>query len=50
MTDGAGTDSAIDAVGMEAHGAPVGEFAQKAAGLLPDAVAELSSRRPASTG
>ncbi|MDQ4040574.1 MAG: glutathione-dependent formaldehyde dehydrogenase [Actinomycetota bacterium] len=38
-TDGRGTDSAIDAVGMEAHGAPFGELAQKAAGLLPDAVA-----------
>jgi threonine dehydrogenase-like Zn-dependent dehydrogenase len=41
MTDGRGTDSTIDAVGMEAHGAPVGEFAQKAAGLLPDRVAEV---------
>jgi threonine dehydrogenase-like Zn-dependent dehydrogenase len=40
MTEGRGTDSAIDAVGMEAHGAPVGEFAQKAAGLLPDKLAE----------
>lgn len=40
MTEGRGTDAAIDAVGMEAHGAPVGEFAQKAAGLLPDSVAE----------
>jgi threonine dehydrogenase-like Zn-dependent dehydrogenase len=40
MTEGRGTDAAIDAVGMEAHGAPVGELAQKAAGLLPDAVAE----------
>jgi threonine dehydrogenase-like Zn-dependent dehydrogenase len=39
-TDGRGADSAIDAVGMEAHGAPLGELAQKAAGLLPDAVAE----------
>jgi threonine dehydrogenase-like Zn-dependent dehydrogenase len=40
MTEGRGTDAAIDAVGMEAHGAPVGEFAQKAAGLLPDKLAE----------
>lgn len=39
MTDGRGTDSAIDAVGMEAHGAPVEELAQKAVGLLPDRVA-----------
>ena len=40
LTDGRGTDSAIDAVGMEAHGAPFGELAQKAAGYLPDAVAK----------
>lgn len=35
MTEGRGPDSVIDAVGMEAHGAPVGELAQKATGLLP---------------
>jgi threonine dehydrogenase-like Zn-dependent dehydrogenase len=29
----------IDAVGMEAHGAPVAEFAHKVAAALPDAVA-----------
>jgi threonine dehydrogenase-like Zn-dependent dehydrogenase len=40
ITEGRGTDAAIDAVGMEAHGAPIGEFAQKAAGLLPDKLAE----------
>jgi threonine dehydrogenase-like Zn-dependent dehydrogenase len=40
LTDGRGPDSTIDAVGMEAHGAPVGELAQKAAGYLPDAVAK----------
>jgi threonine dehydrogenase-like Zn-dependent dehydrogenase len=39
MTEGRGPDSVIDAVGMEAHGAPGAEFMQKAAGLLPDAVA-----------
>ena len=39
MTDGRGPDSVIDAVGMEAHGAPGGEFAQKAAGLLPKPIA-----------
>ena len=39
LTDGRGTDSAIDAVGMEAHGAPLAKLAQDAAGLLPDAVA-----------
>ena len=39
MTDGRGTDSVIDAVGMEAHGSPIGAVAQKAGGLLPDPVA-----------
>ncbi|MEA2363373.1 MAG: hypothetical protein QOD71_2518 [Thermoleophilaceae bacterium] len=40
MTDGRGTDSVIDAVGMEAHGSPGAKLAQQVAGLLPDAVAE----------
>ena len=44
LTDGRGTDSAIDAVGMEAHGAPFGELAQKAASFLPDAVAQAARR------
>ena len=39
LTDGRGADSVIDAVGMEAHGAPVTSLFQKAAGLLPDAAA-----------
>jgi threonine dehydrogenase-like Zn-dependent dehydrogenase len=39
MTGGRGPDSVIDAVGMEAHGAPFGKLAQDLAGLLPDAVA-----------
>jgi threonine dehydrogenase-like Zn-dependent dehydrogenase len=39
MTGGRGPDGVIDAVGMEAHGAPGAELAQKAAGLLPDALA-----------
>jgi threonine dehydrogenase-like Zn-dependent dehydrogenase len=39
LTDGRGPDSVIDAVGMEAHGSPVTTFIQKAAGLLPAAVA-----------
>jgi threonine dehydrogenase-like Zn-dependent dehydrogenase len=38
-TDGRGPDSVIDAVGMEAHGAPVGKLAQDLATMLPDAVA-----------
>ncbi|GAB3289271.1 zinc-dependent alcohol dehydrogenase [Parasphingorhabdus pacifica] len=40
MTDGRGPDSVIDAVGMEAHGSPGAEFAQKAVTSLPDTVAE----------
>ena len=39
MTDGRGADSVIDAVGLEAHGAPVGKLAQMMAGLLPSPVA-----------
>ncbi len=38
LTDGRGADSVIDAVGMEAHGSPVAQLAQTAAGLLPDAI------------
>jgi threonine dehydrogenase-like Zn-dependent dehydrogenase len=40
MTDGRGTDSVIDAVGMEAHGSPGAKLAQQVTGLLPDAIAE----------
>jgi threonine dehydrogenase-like Zn-dependent dehydrogenase len=40
MTDGRGPISVIDAVGMEAHGAPVGKLAHRLAGLLPDAAAQ----------
>ncbi|MFC9975497.1 zinc-dependent alcohol dehydrogenase [Spirillospora sp. NPDC127200] len=39
LTGGRGTDSVIDAVGMEAHGSPVGKLAQTLAGLLPDRAA-----------
>jgi threonine dehydrogenase-like Zn-dependent dehydrogenase len=38
-TDGRGPISVIDAVGMEAHGAPIGRFAHLMAGMLPDAIA-----------
>jgi threonine dehydrogenase-like Zn-dependent dehydrogenase len=38
-TDGRGTDATIDAVGMEAHGSPVAQFAQAATTLLPSGVA-----------
>jgi len=40
LTEGRGPDSVIDAVGMEAHGAPIGKLAQNIAGLLPDRIAE----------
>ena len=39
LTDGRGTDSAIDAVGMEAHGSPVQQMAHKIVGKLPDLIA-----------
>jgi threonine dehydrogenase-like Zn-dependent dehydrogenase len=39
MTDGRGTDSVIDAVGMEAHGSPVARGLLQATSLLPDAIA-----------
>src|SRR3954463_198777 len=35
MTDGRGPDSVIDAVGMEAHGAPVAKAAHQLMGMLP---------------
>lgn len=38
LTQGRGVDGAIDAVGMEAHGAPAASAAQRLAGLLPDAI------------
>jgi threonine dehydrogenase-like Zn-dependent dehydrogenase len=40
MTDGRGPDAVIDAVGLEAHGAPFGKLAQSMVGLLPDALAQ----------
>jgi S-(hydroxymethyl)glutathione dehydrogenase/alcohol dehydrogenase len=40
MTDGRGTDSVIDAVGMEAHGSPIAKAVQQLTGLLPDALAK----------
>lgn len=40
LTDGRGPIAVIDAVGMEAHGAPVGKLAHKLAGMLPDALAQ----------
>ena len=45
LTGGRGPDSVIDAVGMEAHGAPVAALAQRAVGLLPDSVARPLTAR-----
>jgi threonine dehydrogenase-like Zn-dependent dehydrogenase len=49
LTDGRGPDATIDAVGMEAHGAgaPLAELAQKATGLLPDALAAKVTEKAA---
>ncbi len=40
LTNGRGPDAVIDAVGMEAHGSPMGKLAHQLAGLLPDAVTQ----------
>jgi threonine dehydrogenase-like Zn-dependent dehydrogenase len=40
LTGGRGTDSVIDAVGMEAHGSPVIKTAQQLTGYLPDFLAK----------
>ncbi|MEW2505922.1 MULTISPECIES: zinc-dependent alcohol dehydrogenase [unclassified Amycolatopsis] len=38
LTDGRGADAVIDAVGMEAHGAPIGRLAHNLVALLPQQV------------
>jgi threonine dehydrogenase-like Zn-dependent dehydrogenase len=40
LTGGRGPDAVIDAVGMEAHGAPGGKLAHTIVGLMPDPVAK----------
>src|SRR3954468_10386816 len=40
LTDGRGPISVIDAVGMEAHGSPIGKLAQRLVGLLPHPIDE----------
>ncbi|WP_182898335.1 zinc-dependent alcohol dehydrogenase [Microbispora sp. H10830] len=45
MTGGRGTDSVIDAVGMEAHGYTVGKLAQTVTGMLPDKAAAAMMTR-----
>jgi threonine dehydrogenase-like Zn-dependent dehydrogenase len=44
-TDGRGTDSVIDAVGMEAHGSPVARALLQATSMLPDAIAAPLAKR-----
>ncbi len=39
LTHGRGPDAVIDAVGLEAHGAPMARGAQQMTGMLPDALA-----------
>jgi threonine dehydrogenase-like Zn-dependent dehydrogenase len=41
LTRGRGTDAVIEAVGMEAHGAPAARLAQQVTAALPGAVADL---------
>jgi threonine dehydrogenase-like Zn-dependent dehydrogenase len=45
QTDGRGPDSIVDAVGMEAHGAPVAAAVQRAANLLPKVVSEPLTKK-----
>ena len=45
LTAGRGPDSVVDAVGMEAHGAPAAKAAQAAVGLLPGALARSLTDR-----
>lgn len=45
LTDGRGPDSVVDAVGMEAHGAPVAKGMQNLTTLLPDALAAKIMQR-----
>jgi threonine dehydrogenase-like Zn-dependent dehydrogenase len=44
-TSGRGTDAVIDAVGMEAHGAPFGKLAHQMTSLLPDALGRQLMKR-----
>ncbi|MFB9314576.1 zinc-dependent alcohol dehydrogenase [Nocardioides plantarum] len=48
LTDGRGSDSVIDAVGMEAHGSPVAETAQKALRILPKKLQEIAMQHAGS--
>jgi len=43
LTEGRGPDSAIDAVGMEAHDSKLADVAQRMTGLLPDPIARKAT-------
>jgi threonine dehydrogenase-like Zn-dependent dehydrogenase len=45
ITQGRGPNSVIDAVGMEAHGAPIAQLMQAATGLLPDRLGAALAER-----
>ncbi len=45
LTDGRGADTVIDAVGMEAHGAPLGKAAHQLVGMLPKPLAAAMTER-----
>jgi threonine dehydrogenase-like Zn-dependent dehydrogenase len=45
LTGGRGPDAVVDAVGMEAHGAPFAAAMQRAAGMLPRAVSEPLTKK-----
>ena len=45
LTSGRGPDGVIDAVGMEAHGAPLASAMQRATGFLPKAISEPLSKK-----
>ena len=45
LTDGRGPDAVVDAVGMEAHGAPIARVMQAATGLLPDRLGAAVAER-----
>jgi threonine dehydrogenase-like Zn-dependent dehydrogenase len=45
LTDGRGPISVIDAVGMEAHGSPIGKLAHRLTGMLPDPIARTMTEK-----
>jgi threonine dehydrogenase-like Zn-dependent dehydrogenase len=45
LTGGRGAESVIEAVGMEAHGSPLGRFAHTVTGLMPDRAAAMMMSR-----